>query len=362
MFDHHHYVPVLRWRRAEMKALSELDRLVKSDLTPLVELFPKRFEPQLRVLNGKKIRIARRVSNVITTIVSEIGQFWGKAPFFLDFCHCNPNMKADGKHSLALFAELSKSIGIVPIPVVGLFRSQQDIVACKYVIERLSSGACVRVLSSDIEHQDFETQIDKMVKYLNLPVNKIDIIVDNKIISGNSLRLQTVYNKLSPINSWRTFILLGGAFPIDLTKYQVGTHLIDRNDYNFWLHQKDEIKSNRVPTFGDYTIQHPFLNDRLPEIPNPSASIRYTSSNHWIVMRGTAIQKAGCEQFPAHAEMLCCHEEYCGANFSSGDDYISRKRMSLNPDKTGSVETWLQAGINHHLTFVVRQLASLFGS
>ena len=37
MFDHTHYVPVLRWKLAEKHALRDLFPWVKSKLTPLLE-------------------------------------------------------------------------------------------------------------------------------------------------------------------------------------------------------------------------------------------------------------------------------------------------------------------------------------
>jgi hypothetical protein len=348
-----------------MKALSELEDQVKLKLTPLVEIFPKRFEPKIQKLGEKRIKILLRVSNVVNIMAKEILQYWGKSPFFLDFIHCNTNIKANGKHPLIMFSDLSKDIGISPIPIVGLNRSQEYISACKYAVEKLGNGLCLRIHSSDIESTDFNVQLNTMLTYFDLKANNIDIIFDNQLITEDSQKLSHVYKKLSPIGNWRTITLLGGIFPLDLTKFPKGTNTFDRQDYSFWLHQKDEVKPDRIPTFGDYTIQHPFLNNNLPEVPNPSASIRYTSSQHWIIMRGEALHKEngrGHSQYPAHAEMLYGHDEYSGENFSKGDAYIAMKRMTLNTKGTGSVETWLQAAINHHLTFVVRQLASLFDS
>lgn len=52
--------------------------------------------------------------------------------------------------------------------------------------------------------------------------------------------------------------------------------------------------------------------------------------------------------------------EYRGAAFSAGDAYIFDK--ANHPTPTGNARTWLQAGFNHHMTFVVRQIASLFAT
>jgi len=60
-------------------------------------------------------------------------------------------------------------------------------------------------------------------------------------------------------------------------------------------------------------------------------------------------------QWPAHAQLLCERDEFCGENYSYGDRYI--KEMSLQVDKPGSVKDWLAATINHHLTLTARQIS-----
>ena len=94
---------------------------------------------------------------------------------------------------------------------------------------------------------------------------------------------------------------------------------------------------------------------------NPSASIRYTSDEHWVVMRGEGLRNKGGTghvQYPANAELLTLRPEYCGQYFSFGDNYIYE--ISLNKGKTGNPRTWVTAGVNHHLTFAVRQINDMF--
>lgn len=40
MFDHSHYVPVLRWKRGERGALKRLDPVDRAAMTPLLEPLP----------------------------------------------------------------------------------------------------------------------------------------------------------------------------------------------------------------------------------------------------------------------------------------------------------------------------------
>lgn len=78
-------------------------------------------------------------------------------------------------------------------------------------------------------------------------------------------------------------------------------------------------------------------------------------------MRGEGLRNEdgpGYAQYPANAELLLGRVEYAGADFSYGDQYIEER--ASHPEKPGSPVTWLRAGINHHMTFVVSQISSLF--
>jgi hypothetical protein len=116
----------------------------------------------------------------------------------------------------------------------------------------------------------------------------------------------------------------------------------------------------RQANYGDYTIQYGMFPKPLNDA-NFSASIRYTADDYWVIMRGESVRNKrgpGFAQWPANAQLLCERSEFCGASFSYGDEYIARmSRQTKNP---GSATTWLCAGINHHLTFVVRQIDNLF--
>ena len=151
------------------------------------------------------------------------------------------------------------------------------------------------------------------------------------------------------------------AFPEDLRHLEKNKqHTIDRHDWILWRDQAiPSVSCTRLPTYSDYTIQYPQYLDR-PGPLNYSASIRYTAKEYWVIMRGESVSNEegpGAAQWPANAQLLCERPEYCGDYFSDGDKYI--KEMISQYDKPGSPTTWLRAGINHHVTFVVWQLATL---
>lgn len=93
---------------------------------------------------------------------------------------------------------------------------------------------------------------------------------------------------------------------------------------------------------------------------NPSASVRYTVDNNWLLIRGEGVRNRGGRgfaQFQDHAENLIRLPQYRGEAFSFGDEKIAR--ISRREDRPGNLETWIMIGVNHHLTEIADQLASL---
>ena len=62
----------------------------------------------------------------------------------------------------------------------------------------------------------------------------------------------------------------------------------------------------------------------------------------------------GNAQYGANALLLSEREEFCGRSFSYGDQYIDDLGRGFG---TGTPETLLRAGTNHHITFVTGQLS-----
>jgi hypothetical protein len=356
MFDHKHYVPVLRWRPAEWCALKDLDDDIKNNLTPLIELLPKDFEIK------PDSRKRKSTAQIIDNKISELTDCWGKRPFFLDFQYIENN-KANGDVPVQeAFAAASKSKGLITIPVLGFGKNQNNYRIMKNVAKTLNSGLCIRIYPDAFYDIAFQRKLENALEFFGFKSDKIDLVFDNQIPTSNSISLKAITERLPELLKWRTISLMGGSFPIDLSCFSVGEHELSRDDYLSWLSQIQKKGVPRYPSFGDYTVQHPFIRN-LSGFPNFSASIRYTSKKYWIIMRGQSVRSpnsSGYAQWPANAAMLCLRNEFLGHAFSKGDEYIFR--MGKQIESSGNATTWIKAGINHHLTFVVRQLATLSGS
>ena len=88
-----------------------------------------------------------------------------------------------------------------------------------------------------------------------------------------------------------------------------------------------------------------------------SASIRYTTADHWLIVKGKNVRQYGFDQYFELCRTLVELPEYSGENFSWGDRFIMRcARGSGGP---GNATTWRKVGTNHHLTLVAQQLATV---
>jgi hypothetical protein len=163
------------------------------------------------------------------------------------------------------------------------------------------------------------------------------------------------------IDSWRSWTVLGGVFPLDLTQLAASTleHRLPRSEWLTWVDQINRSATGaRRPSFGDYTIQH---GKYVPAPKTPgSISVRYTLEDEYLILRGRKPDSAigvGFDQYYGHARYLTATSDYYGPGFSAGDSFIDGKRTAaVSP---GDRRQWLAAGINHHLTATVEQLRAL---
>lgn len=365
MFDHTHYVPILRWKGGERVALQKLQPEDKVKMTPLVELIPTDFKPKS---NEDFVDIDR----VLRKKAEEINKFWCQGPLFVDFWHLDqfdPDLRAsNGLHPLEYIngqlhsGQLSFFSEVSIIPVTGLKRSAQYQSAVTTLTGTNRQGACVRLCLNDIRDHSFEYHLEHLLTSLHLQPEQIDLLVDYQVIEEPRPSFRWLCSRLPNLSQWRNFIIASSAFPKYLTDFEKNRqHLLPRQDWLMWRNQLSQSLP-RLPTYSDYTIQHGIYSEP-PGGANFSASIRYTAEANWLIMRGEGVLNddgPGYAGYLGNAMLLTQRAEFCGANFSYGDRYI--EEMSLQDQKPGSAQTWIRAGINHHLTFVVRQIANLFGS
>ncbi len=363
MFNSQHYVPVLRWKAAEKEALEKLSTEQKAFLTPVVEIImpqlpsPKKGERE-KTTEEMLMKSIEILKSKLPRIPEEIQKYWGKTPIFVDLSLVDISLRIEG---LKQILSVGKSLDLYLIPVINLNSSPDIQRAYVTLAKENAKGFCLRLFRSNLHKQSLPTDINNLVISHGLNSQNIDLLVDFQITNGLNYKLTDLNQQIPNILKWRTFTVVSGAFPKDLTNFTVDLHYIDRLDWNCWVNQ---IKTNgllRKPSFGDYTIQHPIYSKPIPGM-NPSASIRYALKDKWVIMRGEGLRgekSKGFAQYPANAQLLSKHKEFFGASFSYGDAYIEEKGKDIKTKETGTPRTWLRAGINHHLVCVISQISNL---
>jgi len=363
-FNSMSYVPILRWKRAEQSALAKLYERDRICVTPLVELVPENFEQKDAEGNINRLT----VSEVVNKVGRQIFQYWGERQFFVDLWLLSPDHIDQGPSDfLTQLSRYASTLSLSLIPVTGIARDGAYQSAVRAAVKMHNQGACLRLTRDDIERASLAQDINNLLSDLKISMESVDLVIDFQIIDRSVPEYKTLCKLLPSIDKWRNFIVASGAFPQDLMKWKKNDIYRDclRNDWISWRDQAISRRSVvRFPIYSDYTIQYPQYRGRI-EQSNYSASIRYTADEYWVIMRGEGVLNdggPGASQWPANALLLCEQPEYkcCGDIFSYGDKYIKEK--SGKYDKPGSARTWLQAGINHHMTFVVRQIATLLDS
>jgi hypothetical protein len=347
MFNHKHYVPVLKGKRAEFPALDSLKS--KVNITPLFEAVP----------SGGPEEIPRRMSAI-----------WpNESPYFIDFYFLDdPDDTAEPEPGtyplLRCFAQVAEK-GQTAIPITGLSRSQSYQNAARQVTSEQGNGLGVRLQPDDFEDADLlEGSLDAIKGLFELDSDAIDLFLDVGSVFGSSAATVAQMHRaniglIPDLQSWRTLTVVSSAFPLSLaplTRNQWNP--ASRNDWRGWrLVVTGPRRLDRLPAFGDYVIAHP----QLPPEGRATilAQLRYAIADSWLIWKGENVftSQRGFNQFLDLCEDLIERDEFRGANFSQGDAEIYEK--ATTGGSPGNAESWRRIGTNHHLETVLDQIANL---
>jgi Beta protein len=330
------YVPVLRWKAAEISAVRELTSTQRQRLKPLFEFVPQTF---------KDLPLQRAVA----LNARDIAVNWGwDRPCLVDPSPLGPSVAATTYALLDHQPHLNATL-VTPFRPIVEPRVLRELKRVKTL------GLGVRISAYEFRQVGFHESLTRLIEQTGVAVTSIDLIIDFGGITAPPRNIFQIITAIEALGEWRSVTVLAGAFPPDLSKLKKNDqHFLPRHE---WTAYCAYIQAGGTANYGDYTIQHAVFEEHEGKGMNFSASIRYASLTDWVIMRGESVREAGYEQWPASAQLLCERREFLGATFSAGDNYI--KTMSEQQEKTGGPKEWLTAGINHHLALVAYQLEHL---
>lgn len=360
MFTSKHYIPILKWKRAEQTALKLLEKKHRKTITPLIQVVMPKQTP-IDTLESITSRFKSKVSDIPKTVCA----VWGNEPIFLDVSLVfTTKLRTE---SLLSIARLGQRLGGRIIPVIYLSDDYPLKEAALAVAKENNSGLCLRLTCSDLDQiEKSGKDISELLSRHSLNESQIDLIVDVKEVETGDGKYEKYFElaqRLPNLLKWRTFTYAAGSFPENLSKCNFDEeNIIPRVEWKSWKENTQNKRLKRRPSFGDYTIQYPIYKEST-QFYHPTTSIKYALDEAWLILKG---KKKQFDLYLANAQLLARDIRYCGQEFSFGDKYIADKGEHFsvyikNPGikGTGSTENWIMAGINHHLALAAYQISNL---
>lgn len=348
-FGPHHYVPVLKIKRGEKAALQQISATVRSRVTPLLEVVQRQPDKQLQ-------------AHLETTFKGLADSVSGYARCFLDA----REIAADGPQAATAVFERASTAGIAFTPVTGISRAA-DLLA---VLSHKATGIALRLTRAEFEEGDLAVRIGAFINAHSLEPNQVDLIIDlgavEDLITDGVVGLTDAFMAEVPNHhQWRTFTLSACSFPVSMGVVDRHSHdFIERTDWISWrdhLHLERQYLT-RLPSFSDCAIQHPLGVEGFdPRIMQVSASIRYTLSDQWLLIKGESTRfRPPSVQFPQLATRLVyghLQSHFAGAAHCAGCALM--KSAADGAPGLGSAEAWRKLGTVHHISTVMQGLGSL---
>ncbi len=331
MFDHKHYVPILKTKAGERWAIDHLGQTIKQRLTPLFEIHAHQ--------EKGNVPHAQEMCDGLESV-------WGtSSEFFLDTVWLH-DATGDSATIEAIF-DYARSIGLQAIPVVRVSYDPATLDVIRDIVAQDLRGCLFRLAHN---HAGAHPAINGMVSYLAIPRNQMDLLLDYRHLP---MTLAAQVTSLPNLNDWRTLIAASGAFPRSITALpQNQWHQLPRHDWMTWR-QAVVGGLARRPAFSDYTIRDP---GPAASFGDPSVNLRYTKDTHWLVRVGGKFRLGHAAEMHSICQSLVGMPQYDGAAYSQGDHVINEvAQQNTGP---GAAQQWLQWGMNHHMTFVVNQIHS----
>jgi len=363
------YIPCLRWKQGEYQAVLNLSPEAKDSILPIIdvaEFFVG--DPEISY-DFEDSKPAKTIDEHLSKFAKRVKTKWGTKECFVDLRLIEaPCRLADRQHPVSFIFNTLRSEGVEAIPVVGLERDSQYRVAVRSAIKADNRGLCLRGSLQKASGSHFVEMVDDLLGEMHVGPEQCDFIFD--LDAPNNFEpldvfaglLEPIIKNIPHLNAWRSFGLISTSIPASVSKLPEGITTLQRSEWQLYKRLASSLKSSgiRVPTFGDYVINHPAALNLDMRFIYPKAAVKYTINDGWLISRGATIRGrkgVGLGQFRDLCKLIVESRYYSGPSFSFGDDYIDK--CAKGDVKPGNLSRFLEVGASHHLEMVVRDLVKL---
>jgi hypothetical protein len=354
------YRPILRFKRGEQTALTNLSAAHKMATKPILNIASHTFNPPPGADTDGAFdqRIAQDADR--------LNAAWAGYAAAVDLGDIDPDARcAMGIHPVRhFFDQISTGAErTLASPVLRLGNDDNYVAAVASVCADHGLNPVFRMTPDDLAEPDIADVVRDLLDECGVQAAHADFVVDLGYVSTAGRSVITARGALAAVPfaaDWASLALVAGSFPENLSGFAVGTHILERHEWAVWLANRSV--AGREVSYGDYATIHPIPVDEGldPRTMNPTASVRYTHEDTWILLRGHGTRTRGGQgfaQFLGHADTIVAMPQYRGEFFSFGDGRIMR--IHRRAEGQGNLETWITIGVNHHVAEIVGQLATL---
>ncbi|MCA6926521.1 beta family protein [Pectobacterium versatile] len=356
------YVPILRAKAGEFKALKKLEVNYSEKIWPFFEI-PQLTDDakDLKALRGS-VQLTQDFLNLVANGIRDANS--SPSIFFDLFDWKADSYVETGEHILSYMYRALAASGVIVHPVIGFDR--WDILDYRSALKGLDipdgTMFCLRIDSTSIDDAydvDYFTEtIHDILDSLGLSGDEVMVMFDfgdvtHKSIVSMHADMQHLIAAVDEFG-FACIMLAGCSFPMminDAVKDVDSTAFVERKEMHVWKAMYPDIQKPFI--FVDYGIRNPKGGDGIKAV-HANGKIRYTIKNKYFVARGHSKQKGnkGAQMYDL-ARAIVNSPHYLGAKFSWGDECIeacSREKIKGGPTQ------WISYDTNHHVTFVVEEV------
>lgn len=357
------YMPILKWKRGEQTATKVLPAKVKAQVMPLAEV-P---EPPFDWEDNKP---KKSLEEHIQDVAKATALYWGRTyPIAFDQPFAEPTAKLSGGSTAweLLFEELWGH-GVEAIPVVSSMATSAELAAFKslarahdiprWVLRWRADSATETVGAGSVANWLLKTAEAVGAR----PEQCVAVIdcgyVDTGTLPGAKANAAAWVGEVASAGKWERVVLASGAFPVNLAGHAAGSVWLPRSDWELYESLHSSLGAEFKVAYADYAVSHVLAFNDDPRLMRMSANLRYTTTKHWLVFKGKNVKDHGFGQYKSLCKLLVANKAFKGASFSAGDKNYAEIAGKAD-SKPGNATHWRRDATNHHIHFVIDQLASL---
>lgn len=355
-----YYVPLLRWRAGEYRALNRLSDPCRERTVPLIEVLPPDYDFALR-------QPKKHIDEQLKPFAKQVEDHWPNRPALVDAVQIEAATRmGDGRHPLTFIFDEARAKGLDLVPVTALDRDAGYQQSVRGIVAAHGRGIGLRCGLEEALDPDFDTNVRALLVQLECPTNAVDILLDlgNPKFDPQDHLIAIIASVLAGggiFASARSVTMLATSFPDSLTILQYGLDSLPRRE---WLLYKALMAALpdalRRPGFGDYVVAAVEFPKGDMRFMRGSPNVRYAIDDAWLVAKAKRQKSNNNHAYPGLCGAIFSSGRFSGSAFSEGSRYIDGCR--LGTEKMGNPTTWKWVATNHHITKVVADLARLSGT